>query len=122
MLTPGAGPEGDAVVAALVGVGPLRAVARPPGVDDPGVAGLDRVGVDAEPVAGRGEEVGEEDVGAFAQRQQQLPPVVGGDVDADAALPPVEHLPEVGDAALAGLHAVGDEAPERDRRTRGARP
>src|SRR5690606_29738811 len=88
-----AGPEGDGVVAALLGVVAPGPVPGADGVDDVRVAGLHVRDVEAELGPGGGQVAGEEDVGLGGEVEHDLAGAGLLQVEGDAALAPVPDLP-----------------------------
>jgi hypothetical protein len=106
----GAQPVGDAVEAPPFGQLALGSLGAAPGVDDPRVAALDVLGLDAQLAAGGGQEVGDEDVGLVDELHQHLLALGGGEVEGHRPLAPIGHLPQVrhtvdvgGDAPRGGV-------------------
>ena len=107
-------PEGAAVVPAAIGVGTELALTGSPDVDDVRVGGADVLHVDAQLPARLGPEIGEEHVRRSAQPQQQIPALIGAQVETDAALASVGQLHHVGHAPRTGRHQPrGGQAPLR---------
>ena len=103
------GPERGGVVAALLGVGPLRALPRAARHDDPRVAGPDVVDVHRQLAPHLGQVVGEVDVGALDQLHERLVAIGLGEVDRDRPLAAVGLLHHEVDAAVAA-----GQQPRRD--------
>src|SRR5262249_56663557 len=106
-------PEGHAVVAAAPGVRPARTLAVPLRVHEPRVHPPEVLERDAEPLAGVGQEVRQKHVRALDQAVDERPPLVGADVEADAALVSADLLDDEVAARRAGDEATGDEAADR---------
>ena len=108
-VTPIAAPDRPqyemAVEAAPLGRRTSGALGAAAGVDDPGVAAQDVLGLDAELAAGRRQEVGDEHVGLVHELQQDLLALGRGDVEGHGPLAAVGHLPEVRHAVDVGGHA-----------------
>src|SRR5439155_1050 len=119
---PAAAPERGRVVAAPLALGAARALPVATHVDDLRVDAADVVHLDREPPPGRGEEVGQEDVGCLDQAVEEVAPGGAAEVEADAPLAAVRLLDHEVDAARWRDEAGGDEpakpasllAPPRD--------
>ena len=96
----GAVPVGEGVVGALVGVGPALALARAPHVDDVRVVGADVVHVHLQLGPHARHLVGEEDVAGRRQLVEDVEPLRGGEVEADALLAAVGVLEQHVDVRL----------------------
>ena len=78
--------------APAIRVGTLQAVARDDGVDEAGVAFVDLVGAEPDPLEGGRAQVGQEDVGLRHQLMRQVQAAFGREVEGDGALAPVIQL------------------------------
>ena len=107
------GPEGRGVVAGLVGVGPLGAVAVPPGVNQGGVATRQRIGVEAGPLQRAGPHVGQEDVGRVQELVQDRQPLFVAYVEGDGSLAAVGQRQGEVDAAAFGPDPLRGQATVR---------
>ena len=96
---PRAGPEGQRVVRALVGIGTALALAGAAHVDDVGVVGPDLLDPDLEFLADARELVGEEHVSGGGQLVEDLQPFRGGQIEPQAQLPAVGVLQQGVDVA-----------------------
>ncbi len=86
------GPERGDVVGGPVRVGPLEAVAGDQPVDQPRVGRGHRVEVHADPAQRAGTDIGDEHVGLVEQGPRARLPVLGREVEHDAAFTAVVHL------------------------------
>ena len=101
------------VEAALVGVGSLLALPVALGVDEAGVHRPEVLGIRAQLGPRRGQEVGDEHVGASDEPVERLAAVGCPQVEGDPALVAVVQLPEEVDVAGVGDEARAHDGPER---------
>ncbi len=106
----GPAPVAQEVVTAAVGLGAAFAATGPGHVDDVWVVGADVLELDVELLAHSRKLVGEEHVGRRGQPVDEVEALLGGDVDADALLPPVGVLEEHVHIAHRGHDAARGEA------------